>query len=73
MTHLQESIDAMAKASDLPLSVLIVGVGNADFTPMEILDADTGRGLVSSTGRQATRDIVQFVPMPEVQVCVQGR
>ncbi|KAG5550425.1 hypothetical protein RHGRI_015397 [Rhododendron griersonianum] len=51
---------------DLPLSVLIVGVGGADFTQMEILDADNGQRLESSMGRIATRDIVQFVPMREV-------
>lgn len=55
------------RASDLPLSVLIVGVGSADFKQMEILDADNGPRLSSSTGRVATRDIVQFVPMREVQ------
>ncbi|KNA15042.1 hypothetical protein SOVF_101810 [Spinacia oleracea] len=64
----QESIDALVRASDLPLSILIVGVGAADFTQMEILDADKGHRLESSTGRIATRDIVQFVPMRDVQV-----
>lgn len=33
----------------------------------QILDADNGKRLESSTGRIATRDIVQFVPMREVQ------
>ncbi|KAM7511802.1 hypothetical protein LguiB_010677 [Lonicera macranthoides] len=33
---------------------------------MEILDADKGHRLESSTGRIATRDIVQFVLMREV-------
>ncbi|KAJ0079554.1 hypothetical protein Patl1_22786 [Pistacia atlantica] len=33
----------------------------------QILDADNGKRLESSTGRVATRDIVQFVPMREVQ------
>ncbi|KAM3741544.1 hypothetical protein ACB098_07G003400 [Castanea mollissima] len=33
---------------------------------MEVLDADDGRRLESSTGRVATHDIVQFVPMREV-------
>lgn len=32
----------------------------------QILDADNGHRLESSTGRVATRDIVQFVPMREV-------
>ncbi|KAE9459083.1 hypothetical protein C3L33_09015, partial [Rhododendron williamsianum] len=66
VTDLQETKDALVRASDLPLSILIVGVGGADFKQMEILDADTGRRLESSTGRVATRDIVQFVPMREV-------
>ncbi|CAI0383687.1 unnamed protein product [Linum tenue] len=66
LTDFQETKDAIVKASDLPLSILIVGVGNADFTQMEILDGDNGRRLESSTGRVATRDIVQFVPMREV-------
>ncbi|KAK0602450.1 hypothetical protein LWI29_033509 [Acer saccharum] len=66
LTDLQETKDALVRASDLPLSILIVGVGGADFTQMEILDADNGRRLESSTGRVASRDIVQFVPMREV-------
>ncbi|KAK9286147.1 hypothetical protein L1049_014529 [Liquidambar formosana] len=67
LTDLQETKDALVRASDLPLSILIVGVGSADFREMEILDADNGCRLESSTGRVATRDIVQFVPMREVQ------
>ncbi|KAK9995268.1 hypothetical protein SO802_019954 [Lithocarpus litseifolius] len=67
VTDLQETKDALVKASDLPLSILIVGVGGADFKEMEILDADKGERLESSTGRVASRDIVQFVPFREVQ------
>ncbi|KAK6777810.1 hypothetical protein RDI58_024528 [Solanum bulbocastanum] len=66
ITDMLETKDALVRVSDLPLSVLIVGVGNADFTLMEILDADNGHRLESFTGRVATRDIVQFVPMREV-------
>uniref|UniRef100_A0ACD5TAC3 Uncharacterized protein n=1 Tax=Avena sativa TaxID=4498 RepID=A0ACD5TAC3_AVESA len=67
ITDEQETKDAIVRASDLPLSILIVGVGNADFKQMRILDADFGKRLESSTGRVATRDIVQFVPVREVQ------
>ncbi|KAI7731881.1 hypothetical protein M8C21_032245, partial [Ambrosia artemisiifolia] len=67
ITDQQETIDALVMASDLPLSVLIVGVGGADFKEMEILDADNGEKLHSSTGRAASRDIVQFVPFRDVQ------
>ncbi|KAL5701487.1 Protein BONZAI 3 [Ranunculus cassubicifolius] len=66
VTDLQETKNAIVKASDLPLSILIIGVGGADFKEMEVLDADNGKRLESSTGRVATRDIVQFVPMREV-------
>ncbi|XP_039028744.1 protein BONZAI 3-like [Hibiscus syriacus] len=76
LTDIQQTMDALVRASDLPLSILIVGVGNADFKQMEILDVDAGHRLESSTGRVATRDIVQFVPMLEVHSgqisCVQA-
>lgn len=45
-----------------PLSVIIVGVGNADFTAMETLDSDE-YGLVDGGGEEAKRDIVQFVKL----------
>nr|GEW49123.1 protein BONZAI 1-like [Tanacetum cinerariifolium] len=67
ITDLQETKDALVNASDLPLSILIVGVGGADYKEMEILDADKGERLESTTGRVATRDIVQFVPFRDVQ------
>ncbi|KAG5031859.1 hypothetical protein JHK82_015457 [Glycine max] len=67
VTDLQETKDAIVKASDLPLSILIVGVGGADFKEMEVLDADKGERLESSYGRVASRDIVQFVPFRELQ------
>ncbi|CAN1242122.1 Protein BONZAI 1 [Linum perenne] len=67
VTDLQETKDAIVQASDLPFSILIVGVGGADFREMEILDGDKGERLESSTSRVATRDIVQFVPMRDVE------
>ncbi|KAL2554837.1 DCD (Development and Cell Death) domain protein [Forsythia ovata] len=67
ITDLQETKDALVSASDLPLSILIIGVGGADFKEMEILDADKGERLESSTGRVASRDIVQFVPFRDAQ------
>uniref|UniRef100_A0A8C6SJ32 Copine C-terminal domain-containing protein n=1 Tax=Neogobius melanostomus TaxID=47308 RepID=A0A8C6SJ32_9GOBI len=53
--------DAIVHASRLPMSVIIVGVGSADFTDMNLLDADE-EPLSSPWGRTAARDIVQFVP-----------
>lgn len=44
----------------LPCSVIIVGVGNADFSSMEDLDGDRMR-----SGSGLARDIVQFVSYNE--------
>ena len=33
-------MDAIIAASAYPLSILIVGIGNADFSSMEFLDSD---------------------------------
>jgi len=54
------SVRAIVEASSSPLSIIIVGVGGADFSAMEFLDSDGQR--LSSGGRVAQRDIVQFVP-----------
>eukprot|EP00904_Undaria_pinnatifida_P009983 jgi/Undpi1/6114/HiC_scaffold_20.g08599.m1 len=58
------TMNALVAAADLPFSVIIVGVGNADFTLMEELDGDDVR-IKNNDGKQASRDIVQFVPMRE--------
>merc|ERR1712107_61097 len=47
-------------------SIIIVGVGQANFSNMETLDGDDVR-LTSSSGKIAERDIVQFVPFREYE------
>ena len=62
---MQATIDEIVLAANsLPLSIVIVGVGNADFTVMHTLDADEA-ALVSSRGESAHRDIVQFIPFSQ--------
>ena len=58
---LQETIDCIVAASLLPLSIIIIGIGNADFTKMKVLDGDEVP-LLSSLGQKRMRDLVQFVP-----------
>ncbi|MGH0149315.1 UNVERIFIED_CONTAM: hypothetical protein FKN15_014933 [Acipenser sinensis] len=64
ISDMDETRHAIVQASKLPMSVIIVGVGNADFTAMEFLDGDN-QILRSYTGEEAARDIVQFVPFRE--------
>lgn len=52
---------AIIDASNLPMSIIIVGVGDADFEAMDELDSDEVR--LNVDGFYASRDIVQFVPL----------
>lgn len=61
LTDMYETRDAIVRASHLPMSIIIVGVGSADFGDMRMLDGDDGI-LRSPNGEPAARDIVQFVP-----------
>jgi hypothetical protein len=47
------------------MSIIIVGVGGADFSDMNRLDADL-TPLVASNHAQAARDIVQFVHLSKL-------
>ena len=42
ITDFEETKQAIVRASDLPLSLIIVGVGQEDFSAMEELDSDKG-------------------------------
>ncbi|MEQ2284715.1 Copine-4, partial [Ameca splendens] len=64
ITDMADTREAIVHASHLPMSVIIVGVGNADFTDMQILDGDDGI-LRSPKGEPVLRDIVQFVPFKD--------
>ncbi|KAK3236906.1 hypothetical protein CYMTET_52980, partial [Cymbomonas tetramitiformis] len=57
---MEATVDAIVKASSLPLSIFIVGIGAADFSNMRVLDGDDAI-LTTRTGHRAARDIVQFV------------
>jgi copine 5/8/9 len=43
-------IDILVEMSHLPISIIIIGVGNAKFEKMSILDGDTA--LVDSKGKK---------------------
>ncbi|XP_046386200.1 copine-8-like [Ischnura elegans] len=62
ISDMAKTIKAIVAASTLPMSIIIVGVGPADFDAMEVLDSD-GTPLAADDGSKAVRDIVQFVPL----------
>lgn len=53
------------RGSSLPLSIIIVGVGDADFSSMDILDADDEPLYSRKFKKYMDSDIVQFVPFSE--------
>lgn len=63
---MDQTVNLIVNNCNLPLSIIIVGIGNADFSNMDTLDGDNG--LYNSNGVKATRDIVQFVPFNQVQM-----
>jgi hypothetical protein len=57
ITDLEATKAAIVDATDLPLSIIIVGVGSAEFVSMRILDSD--QGPLRAGQKEAKRDIVQ--------------
>ena len=64
---MDKTIDEIVRGSDLPLSIIIVGIGDADFSKMEELDGDDVPLYSKTLRKQRERDIVQFVPFREIQ------
>jgi len=51
------------------MSIIIVGIGQADFSTMNLLDSDDGLLQDPRGGGKARRDIVQFVSLRDA-VCI---
>mmetsp|Transcript_15399 Transcript_15399/g.33135 ORF Transcript_15399/g.33135 Transcript_15399/m.33135 type:complete len:582 (-) Transcript_15399:468-2213(-) len=68
ITDMDETKEAIVEASQYPMSIIIVGIGTsaAAFKAMDVLDSDAVR-LVAPSGKQAIRDIVQFVPFAQFE------
>ena len=62
---MQKTIDEIVRGSGLPLAIIIVGVGNADFSGMDTLDADDEALYSNAYRKYMEADIVQFVPYNE--------
>ncbi|VDN21697.1 unnamed protein product [Gongylonema pulchrum] len=59
VTNAARTVNAIVDCSELPISLVIVGVGDRDFSPMQSLLSPM---LKSSEGRLLRREIVTFVP-----------
>ena len=59
---MESTTDEIVRATSLPLSIIIVGIGSADFNNMKVLDADNTPLYSKKLNKKMERDIVQFVP-----------
>jgi len=58
INDLERTISEVIRGSTLPLSIIIVGIGLADFEQMEELDGDTAPLFCKTLNKYASRDIV---------------
>ncbi|KAG0327099.1 hypothetical protein BGZ99_008314 [Dissophora globulifera] len=61
ITDLDATLRAINEASNAPLSIIIVGVGSANFQLMSLLDGDDEKYSTKKGSKKRRRDIVQFV------------
>ena len=54
----------------MPVSLIVIGIGDEDFSQMIVLDADSNV-LLDSNGRAAARDIIQFVKFNDLSELAQ--
>lgn len=59
---IEDTFRAIEEAAKLPISIIIVGVGEEDYSQMNILDGDTELEGGKENDFKPCRDIVQFVP-----------
>lgn len=58
INDMQQTVDEIVRGSSLPLSIIIVGVGSADFKSMDELDADSVPLYSKLYNRTMAADIV---------------
>ncbi len=60
INDMPKTLELLVDCAELPLSVIIIGIGKANFDDMHILDGDEVK-LTDHKGRVTKRDLVQFV------------
>ncbi len=64
---MEQTVSTIVRHSSQPLSIVIVGVGNANFASMNRLDGDDGR-LKDSSGRFASEFVAVDLMMSLLEI-----
>ena len=64
---LEDTIEALVEGSFYPLSIIIIGIGDSDFSKMKQLDGDEIPLKSKKYGIKRLRDLVQFVPFSKFE------
>ena len=71
INDMSETSDILVECAYVPLSVIIIGIGNANFENMDTLDGDDVI-LTNSKGEKTKRDLVQFVEFNKFKKFIDG-
>ena len=71
INDMDETSDILVECAFVPLSVIIIGIGNANFENMDTLDGDDVI-LTNSKGEKTKRDLVQFVEFNKFKKFIDG-
>ena len=69
INDMKETTKLLVECASLPLSVIIIGIGDADFSNMVTLDGDE-EPLKDFDGNVTKRDLVQFVEYEKFKKCI---
>lgn len=56
-----QTVDRIIEASALPLSIVIVGLGDGDFSQVRKLDQDEVKLKGNKSGKESKRDMIDFI------------
>lgn len=65
VSDIRESIEAICQAEDTPLSIVVIGIGQGDMTPINELAGGEDGQLFHQNGVKVQRQIVNFVALDD--------
>ncbi|KAH0785511.1 Copine family protein [Histomonas meleagridis] len=65
INDMSDTLDAIVEASRIPLSIIVVGIGEDNFESMVKLDSNKSK-IVNYAGRTLERDLIRFIRLKDL-------